>query len=133
MAEIASGSSTLASQRAHCHISNLSLRRFNGNMNGHLSLRTSASGRFRKRDDEKITQSSDSNPVNQDEIISLFRRIQSSITKEESMTRKQISKSSDEEKPSEESVLDVLRQSRKQMKGEQWYTYHTRRNMHLTI
>lgn len=113
--EIASGSSTLASQRSHCHTSNLSFRRFNGTKSGHGSLTIAASGRFRKRDDEKITQLSDSNSANQDEIISLFRRIQSSISKEESRTRKQNSKSS-EEKPSAESVLDVLSQSRKQMK-----------------
>lgn len=130
MAEIASGSSTLASQRAYCHTSNLSLRRFNGNKRGQDSLRIAASGRFRRRDDEKITQSSDSNSENQDEIISLFRRIQSSISKEESMTRKQSSKSS-EEKPSVETVLDVLSESRKQMKGENWYTYHTRCDMHF--
>ncbi|KAK1378584.1 rho-N domain-containing protein 1, chloroplastic-like [Heracleum sosnowskyi] len=113
--EIASGSSTLVSRRSPCHIGNLSLRRFNGNKSGHDSLRVAASGRFRKRDDEKIYQSSDSNLENQDEIISLFRRIQSSISKEESMTKKQSSKSSDD-KPSAESVLDVLSQSRKKIK-----------------
>lgn len=114
--EIANGSSTLAYQRSHRHISNLSLRRFNGNNSGHHSLRTAVSGRFRKRDDKKINQSSDSNSANQDEIISLFRRIQSSISKEESLTRKKSSKSS-EEKPSAESVLDDLQQLRTQMKA----------------
>ncbi|KAL8103583.1 uncharacterized protein LOC141681000 [Apium graveolens] len=113
--EIASGTLTLASQRA-CHTSDLSLRRVNRNKSGLDSLRIAASGRFRKRDDEKIIESSDSNSANQDGIISLFRRIQSSISKEESMTRKQSSKSS-EEKSSAESVLDVLSQSRKQMKA----------------
>ncbi|XP_063939521.1 rho-N domain-containing protein 1, chloroplastic isoform X1 [Daucus carota subsp. sativus] len=115
LSENANGSSTLASQRAHCHISNLRFGRFNENKSGCYSLRTAASGRFRRRDDEKITQSSDSKSANQDEIISLFRRIQSSISKEETMTRKQ-SSGSDEEKPSPESLLDVLQQSSKQMK-----------------
>ncbi|WOH11947.1 hypothetical protein DCAR_0831443 [Daucus carota subsp. sativus] len=101
--------------QAHCHISNLRFGRFNENKSGCYSLRTAASGRFRRRDDEKITQSSDSKSANQDEIISLFRRIQSSISKEETMTRKQ-SSGSDEEKPSPESLLDVLQQSSKQMK-----------------
>lgn len=120
MAEIADGPSLLASRRGHGQVTTLSIR-VDGNRSGRPSQRTSASGRFRKSDGEKIPQSSDGNSSNQEEIISLFRRIQSSISKGESISSKKRNSKSSEEKPSAESVLEVLRQSRKQVKGMAMY------------
>lgn len=114
--EIADGPSLLASRRGHGQVTTLSIR-VDGNRSGRPSLRTSASGRFRKSDGEKIPQSSYRNSSNQEEIISLFRRIQSSISKGESISSKKRHSKSSEEKPSAESVLEVLRQSRKQVKA----------------
>ncbi|KAB1213013.1 SAP-like protein BP-73 [Morella rubra] len=72
-------------------------------------------------DEDKTPQSSNgkkSNPSNQEEIISLFRRIQSAISKGDSASTKETNSSSPEDKPSPESILEVLRNSRKEVKGD---------------
>ncbi|CAK9148113.1 unnamed protein product [Ilex paraguariensis] len=61
--------------------------------------------------DDKLSSSS-----SQEEIIALFRRIKSSISKGDSRSSKKRSSKSSEDKHSAESVLDVLRQSREQVK-----------------
>ncbi|XP_057949822.1 uncharacterized protein LOC131144898 [Malania oleifera] len=82
--------------------------------------KNTASGRISRGKGTKTPQPSNnklSESSNQEEIIALFRRIQSSISKEKSPSAKKgISKSS-VGKASAESVLEVLRQSRKQVKG----------------
>lgn len=81
--------------------------------------RSSASRRT-PEDENETPQSSNgekSNSSNQEEIIAMFRRIQSAISKDESVKTKRNSNLS-EDKTSPESVLEVLRKSRKQMKGD---------------
>ncbi|KAK9267443.1 hypothetical protein L1049_009869 [Liquidambar formosana] len=116
--EIADGSSPFASQREFLQLAVSSIRS-DGNKRGRPPRKNTASRRTAKEDETKIPQSSDgksSNSSNQEEIIALFRRIQSSISKEESVISKKRSSNSSEDKPSAESVLEVLRQSRKQVK-----------------
>ncbi|XP_050367656.1 rho-N domain-containing protein 1, chloroplastic isoform X2 [Argentina anserina] len=84
-----------------------------GNRRGQSSRRSSGSGRTtRKNDDEsrKPRGGRKSKSSNQEEIISLFRRIQSSISKEvESVDTKKIKSDASEEKPpSAASILSVL-------------------------
>lgn len=72
-------------------------------------------GRSLEDEGNNVPQSShgkESNPSDQEEIIALFRRIQSSISKGESASSK-----ARRSKASAESLLDVLVQSRKQMTG----------------
>ena len=81
--------------------------------------RSSASRRT-PEDENETPQSSNgekSNSSNPEEIIAMFRRIQSAISKDESVKTKRNSNLS-EDKTSPESVLEVLRKSRKQMKGD---------------
>lgn len=54
---------------------------------------------------------------NQEEIIALFRRIQSSISKEKSVNEKKKNADASEKKSSAESILNVLRRSGKQGKA----------------
>ncbi|OWM90881.1 hypothetical protein CDL15_Pgr027368 [Punica granatum] len=92
----------------------------NGSKGGRSSPRKiSASGRTAKG--AKIKQQQESSKgkrddaADQEEIISLFRRIQSSIAKGESEDpKKKRSSSSRGDKPAAESVLEIIRSSRKQ-------------------
>lgn len=71
-----------------------------------------------KRDDvPEISPSSNENvsSVKQEEIISLFRRIQSSISNEPVSTEKE-GTDPNQDKPAAESVLEIIRRSRKQAK-----------------
>nr|POE70581.1 sap-like protein bp-73 [Quercus suber] len=82
--------------------------------------RSSASRRTSEDENETPPQSSNgekSNSSNQEEIIAMFRRIQSAISKDETVKTKRNSNLS-EDKTSPESVLEVLRKSRKQVKGD---------------
>ncbi|KAF8391210.1 hypothetical protein HHK36_023512 [Tetracentron sinense] len=114
LAEIADGTSFVASQRDQLRLPVLSIRS-DGNRRGHPPQRNTT----KEGHDNTIPQSSDSessSSSNQEEIIALFRRIQSSISKGGSeSTKKRRSKNSKEKQP-DESVLEVLRQSRKQLK-----------------
>ncbi|KAM4100948.1 hypothetical protein ACJW30_05G106800 [Castanea mollissima] len=81
--------------------------------------RSSASRRT-SEDENETPQSSNgekSNSSNPEEIIAMFRRIQSAISKDESVKTKRNSNLS-KDKTSPESVLEVLRKSRKQVKGD---------------
>ncbi|XP_004293969.1 PREDICTED: SAP-like protein BP-73 [Fragaria vesca subsp. vesca] len=82
-----------------------------GNRRGQSSRRSTGSGRTAKNDEAKKPRGGrKSKSSNQEEIISLFRRIQSSISKEvESVDTKKIKSDASEEKPpSAESILRVL-------------------------
>ena len=119
LAETADGFSPFASRRDLLPLTISSIKS-DGNRRGRPSRKNHISGRTEKGDKNKTPPSSDgklSESSNQDEIIALFRRIQSSISKGESLgTKKRISDSS-VDKTSAESVLEILRQSRKQVKG----------------
>ncbi|KAJ7947143.1 Rho termination factor, putative isoform 1 [Quillaja saponaria] len=85
-----------------------------------LSRRKSASGRTTNGDGNKRPQSSDGKKFNssdQEDIIALFRRIQSSISKGDSESSNKRSSNLQKEKPSSESILDVLRESGKELKA----------------
>ncbi|PRQ29210.1 putative Rho termination factor [Rosa chinensis] len=82
-----------------------------GSGRGQSSRRSSGSGRTRKNDETKKARGGrKSKSSNQEEIISLFRRIQSSISKEvDSVDTEKINSNASEEKPpSAESILRVL-------------------------
>lgn len=117
--ETADGFSPFASRRDLLPLIISSIKS-DGNRRGRPPRKNHISGRTEKGDKNKTPPSSDgklSESSNQDEIIALFRRIQSSISKGESLgTKKRISDSS-VDKTSAESVLEILRQSRKQVKG----------------
>ncbi|XVF27468.1 hypothetical protein REPUB_Repub14bG0110100 [Reevesia pubescens] len=85
-----------------------------GNRGGSRPRKSSASGR--KKEDEN-NKSSDGikapNSSSQEEIITLFRRIQSSVSKGDRGGAKTKSFSSSKDKSRDDSVLDVLRESRK--------------------
>lgn len=119
--EIADGPSLFASRKNYTRLTVLSIRA-DGNRRGRHPQEHIAIGRTEKTHDEnKMSQSSDgktSNSKNQEEIIALFRRIQSSISKGDSISPKMRSSNSSQDNTSAESVLEVLRQSRKQVKGE---------------
>jgi hypothetical protein len=117
LAEIADGPLLFDSQKGFPRLTVLSIR--SDGHRRHGPPRKSSDSRRRKEDENETPQSSDgkkSKSSNQEEIIALFRRIQSSISKGES-TKKRNSNLS-EDKPSSESILDVLRKSRKQVKGD---------------
>ncbi|KAI3697811.1 hypothetical protein L6452_30908 [Arctium lappa] len=84
--------------------------RADGNRRGRPAQRNSESGRSINGDDNKTPQSSEGTTHNKDEILALFRRIQSSISGETASKGRT-------NNPSAESVLEVLRQSRKPVKG----------------
>ncbi|KAJ7968735.1 rho-N domain-containing protein 1, chloroplastic isoform X2 [Quillaja saponaria] len=78
--------------------------------------RKSDSGRTKNEDENKRPQSSDGkkfNSSNREEIIALFRRVQSSISKGDFLSSDKRSSNSQKDKPSSESILDVLRESGK--------------------
>ncbi|XP_010246450.1 PREDICTED: rho-N domain-containing protein 1, chloroplastic [Nelumbo nucifera] len=112
--EIADGSLLFASRRKLIQSTVLSIRS-EGSRRGR-PRRNIGSGRTPKEDDNlKTPLSSDGNSSgsNQEEIIALFRRIQSSISGGLGSNKKRSSDNS-KGKQSAESVLEVLRQSRKQ-------------------
>ncbi|CAL5411438.1 unnamed protein product [Camellia sinensis] len=119
LAEIADGPSLFASRKNYTRLTVLSIRA-DGNRRGRHPQEHIATGRTEKTHDEnKISQSSDgktSNSKNQEEIIALFRRIQSSISKGDSISPKMRNSNASQDNTSAESVLEVLRQSRKQVK-----------------
>ncbi|KVH88042.1 SAP-like protein BP-73 [Cynara cardunculus var. scolymus] len=84
--------------------------RADGNRRARPAQRNSESGRSINGDDNKTPQSSEGTMHNKDEILALFRRIQSSISGETASKGRT-------NNPSAESVLEVLRQSRKPIKG----------------
>ncbi|KAL7243508.1 hypothetical protein ACSBR1_015829 [Camellia fascicularis] len=119
--EIADGPSLFASRKNSIRLTVLNMRA-DGNRRRQHPQENTATGRTEKTEDEnKISQLSNgktSNSKNQEEIIALFRRIQSSISKGDSISPKMRSSKSSQDNTSAESVLEVLRLSRKQVKGE---------------
>ncbi|XP_030968483.1 SAP-like protein BP-73 isoform X1 [Quercus lobata] len=116
--ETADGPSLFDSQNDFCRLTVSSIR---SDENGRRSSpwRSSASRRT-SEDDNETPQSSNgekSNSSNQEEIIAMFRRIQSAISKDDSVKTKRNSNLS-EDKTSPESILEILRKSRKQVKGD---------------
>lgn len=71
-------------------------------------------------DIQSSPDSKSSNSLNQEEIISLFKRIQSSISKGDSLSSKKRSTKSSEEKPTIDSVLEILRHSKTESKGNEF-------------
>jgi hypothetical protein len=119
LAEIADGPLLFDSQKGFPRLTVLSIR--SDGHRRHGPPRKSSDSRRRKEDENETPQSSDgkkSKSSNQEEIIALFRRIQSSISKGESLSTKKRNSNLSEDKPSSESILDVLRKSRKQVKGD---------------
>ncbi|KAH7544993.1 hypothetical protein FEM48_Zijuj01G0045200 [Ziziphus jujuba var. spinosa] len=85
------------------------------NRRGIPPKRSSASRRTKKKEENKKSPVDKKlNSSNQEEIIALFRRIQSSISKEEPTNAEEIHSNN-----SAESILKVLRRSKKQAKGGQ--------------
>ncbi|KAL3520059.1 hypothetical protein ACH5RR_018208 [Cinchona calisaya] len=108
--EITDGCLLFASSRdLHCSV--VSCKQADGDGKCVFS-QSSGQGRLPKGNELKENQSS----KNPEEIISLFRRIQSSISKGPVSSKEKSSKTS-EDGPSVESVLEVLRQSRTKVKG----------------
>ncbi|KAJ6333381.1 hypothetical protein OIU77_009283 [Salix suchowensis] len=90
-----------------------------GSSRGRPPRKSSASGRTEKEDEDSKSQSSVRKQLmssNQEEIMALFRRIQSSISEGESTDTKK-KKASRSEKSPTNSILEVLRHSRKHSKG----------------
>ncbi|KAK1257989.1 SAP-like protein BP-73 [Acorus gramineus] len=96
--------------------------RSEGSGRGRRRRNTTSDGSTENQDELKATQSSDgedSKSSSQEEIIALFRRIQSSISKEGSVRTKYRRPIKTKERQSSESVLEVLRQypPKKQERG----------------
>ncbi|KAI6703605.1 hypothetical protein NL676_012741 [Syzygium grande] len=89
----------------------------NGSKRSQSPRKVSASGRA-KDDVSKISPSSDKkvSSVKQEELISLFRRIQSSISKAESVSDEKKETDPNQNKPAAQSVLEIIRRSRKRPK-----------------
>lgn len=116
LAETADGPSLFDSQNDFRRLT-VSIIRSDENRRRSSPWRSSASRRTSK-DENETPQSSNgekSNASNPEEIIAMFRRIQSAISKDDSEKTKRKSNLS-EDKTSPESVLEVLRKSRKQVK-----------------
>ncbi|PWA43929.1 hypothetical protein CTI12_AA530340 [Artemisia annua] len=79
-------------------------------------LRNSVNRRSTEGDDNEQPHLSEGKTYNKEEILALFRRIQSSISAAEAAASKVGTNNA-----SAESVLEVLRQSRKQVKGKTSY------------
>ncbi|XAR66588.1 hypothetical protein NMG60_11012870 [Bertholletia excelsa] len=117
--EIADRPSTFPCQKHFTQLTVSSIRA-NGNRRGRPPLKDISSGQTSKRIENKGPQSSDGKSTkspNQEEIIALFRRIKSSISKRDSANPKTRSSKSSQDSTSAESVTEVLRLSRKQIKG----------------
>ncbi|KAL0011368.1 hypothetical protein SO802_006476 [Lithocarpus litseifolius] len=116
--ETADGPSLFDSQNDFRRLT-VSSMRYDENRRRSSPWRISASRRT-SEDENETPQSSNgekSNSSNQEEIIAMFRRIRSAISKDDSVKTKRNSNLS-EDKTSPESVLEVLRKSRKQVKGD---------------
>ncbi|XP_060193735.1 rho-N domain-containing protein 1, chloroplastic [Lycium barbarum] len=116
--EIAYGPS-VNTNRKDCHCSTLSTIRADGSRR-RRSSKDATPGKTSKGGELNIQPTPDrksSNSLNQEEIISLFKRIQSSISKGDSLSSKKRSTKSSEEKPTIDSVLEILRHSKTQAKG----------------
>ncbi|KAJ8549452.1 hypothetical protein K7X08_033159 [Anisodus acutangulus] len=116
--EIAYGLS-VSTNHKDCHCSTLSTIRADG-IRRRRSSKDATPGKTSKGDELNIQSSPDSkssNSLNQEEIISLFKRIQSSISKGDSSSSMKRSTKSSEEKPAIDSVLEILRDSKAQVKG----------------
>lgn len=88
-----------------------------GNGGDQPPRRRSSSGRTNKNDGTKKKREAGgkkSKASDQEEIISLFRRIQTSISNKESVNAKKINSNVSEDSPSSESILQALYGSRKQ-------------------
>ncbi|PQM41729.1 SAP-like protein BP-73 [Prunus yedoensis var. nudiflora] len=88
-----------------------------GNGGDQPPQRRSSSGRTNKNDGTKKKREAGgkkSKASDQEEIISLFRRIQTSISNKESVNAKKINSNVSEDSPSSESILQALYGSRKQ-------------------
>ena len=120
MAEIADGSLAFASHNGVLQFS-VSSTKSDGSSRGRLPRKSSASGRTEKEDEDSKSQSSVRKQLmssNQEEIMALFRRIQSSISEGGSTDTKK-KKASRSKKSPTDSILEVLRHSRKHAKGNQ--------------
>ncbi|XP_009621321.1 SAP-like protein BP-73 [Nicotiana tomentosiformis] len=116
--EIAYGPS-VSTNRSDCHCSTLSTIRAEGSRRRRSSI-DATPGKTSKGDEINIQSSRDSkssNSLSQEEIISLFKRIQSSISTGDSLSSKKRSTKSSEEKPTIESVLEILRHSKTESTG----------------
>ncbi|OVA15174.1 Rho termination factor [Macleaya cordata] len=118
--EVADGTSLLNSRRKLLP-SPLWIIRSEGDRRGRPPRgNTSSDNTVRQDTNENISQSSSGespNSSNQEEIIALFRRIQSSISKDGSIRTKKSSSDNSNKKQSSASVSRVLRQRRKSIKA----------------
>ncbi|XP_041024041.1 rho-N domain-containing protein 1, chloroplastic isoform X5 [Juglans microcarpa x Juglans regia] len=120
LAEIADGPSLFHSQKDFPFLT-VSCIRSDGNRRRGPPRRSSASRRINESENETPQSSSNgkkSNASDQEEIIALFRRIQSSISKGESVSPKKTNSNESKDKPSPDLILEALRKSRKQIKGD---------------
>ncbi|KAF7803290.1 SAP-like protein BP-73 [Senna tora] len=124
--EVADGISAFVPQKGFYHFS-ISNRRSDGDKRGRQSHeRKAVSGRSEKGDETESSKrpqafgGKKSKSSDQQEIIALLRRIQISISKRDSQQGQGIKTSSNPEKDkpySSESILDVLRESGKEVEG----------------
>lgn len=108
LAEIADGALRLAYRRDLLQFS-VSCIRSEGKRRGRSPRKDTSSDR--SAEENKTSDRESSGLSNQEEIIALFRRIQSSISKGGSASTKKRSSNSAKEKQSLDSVVNVLRQS----------------------
>ncbi|CAK7350393.1 unnamed protein product [Dovyalis caffra] len=112
------GSLAFASQNGVLQLSVSSIKS-DGSSRGRPPRKSSAPGRTEKEDENLKSLSSDRKiPLssNQEEIMALFRRIQSSISKGESTATKKNNAGRSKEKSPPDSILEALRYSRKHTK-----------------
>lgn len=88
-----------------------------GNRRGHPPQSPDSDGTTMNEEDKRPPVRKRSNSPKQEEIIALFRRIQSSISKEESVNTETKNSNASEDKPTAASILKVLGRSSKQGKG----------------
>ncbi|XP_015576678.1 uncharacterized protein LOC8275157 [Ricinus communis] len=113
------GPSTFSWQKRVLQLS-ISNTKSDGSRRGRSPRKSSSPGKRKKEDKSEKYQFSDGKlprSPEKDEIIALFRRIHSSISKGEAKSTQQTDINFSEDKSPTESILEALRQSRKPVKG----------------
>ncbi|KAJ4703684.1 Rho termination factor, putative isoform 1 [Melia azedarach] len=117
--EIADGTIVFAIQKNSHNFTILSINS-DGRRKSRLPHKGYAVGQMNNGDGNELPKSSDgkvSSSSDKEEIIALFERIKSSISKGEKVRAKKRNPSSSEEKPNFGSMVDVLHQPGKEVKG----------------
>ncbi|XP_044496619.1 uncharacterized protein LOC123219027 isoform X2 [Mangifera indica] len=121
LAEIADCTSLFASQKSPQKLTIVSIRS-DESRRGRPPQKGSDAGRTKKGDGNQRTQLSDGKALsssNQEEIIALFKQIQSSISQGDPVSMKKRDRIPSDGKRTVESVIDILHHARKQVKDVQ--------------